>query len=304
MRYVIGLPHMTDGPEFESFEMQLEAARAIEAAGLDACRATDHPFPVEDATRTGHRTFDPFVLLGCVARETQRLGLWFLVVVLPYRNPFVVANAIRAVDHASGGGRLTVGVSAGYLRPEFAALGVDRSERDALVEEGVLAMKQAWTGAPVHAVGMHWRADGNTLLPRPLTSPHVPIWMGGNSDRAIDRAVRLCDGWAPSGMSAERARNAGSVSVGSFDLLRERIVEVDRACERHGREARPEICFVNPPGTRWSQDPFDPRNLDQVEELESIGVSTVSFRFEASTRAELLEKIAAWGELVVAHSHE
>jgi probable F420-dependent oxidoreductase len=295
MRHVVGLPYLTDGSDFESFETQLELARAIEAAGLDTCRVTDHPFPVEDETRTGHRTFDPFVLLGCIARETKRLGLCFLVVVLPYRNPFVVANAVRAVDHASGGNRLTVGVAVGYLGPEFAALGVERSERDALADEGILAMKQAWSGQPVHAEGRHWRAAGNTLLPVPLTSPHPPIWMGGNSDRAIERAVRMCDGWAPTGMSTEKAASAGTVPIGSVDRLRERIAVLDRFCEQHGRDRRPDICFASPFGTAFASDPADPATQERIEELESIGVTAISFRFGAKTRSELLEQIAAWG---------
>jgi probable F420-dependent oxidoreductase len=295
---VIGLPHIDDSDEFADMDVQIEAAKAIEAAGLDACRATDHPFPVIDEARIAHHTLDPFVLFGCVARETARLGLHFQVVVLPYRNPFLVANAVNVVDNASGGGRVVLGVAAGYLRPEFAALGVSFDDRDQLMVDGIAALREAWTGEPVTGSTSHWTAAGNTLVPVPKTRPHPPIWMGGNSRAAIDRAVAFCDGWLPSGMSAERAKFANSVSVGSLELLRGRLAIMHELCERYARATPPEVCFVNPPGTTWSSDPSDPRGREQIEELEELGVSWVSFRFAASSRGELLEKIAAFGELV------
>src|SRR6266478_2440043 len=90
------------------------------------------------------------------------------------------------------GGRFILGVAAGYLEPEFAALGVLFDERDDLADEAIRAMKAAWGGE-----GRHFVARGHTALPRPLQQPHPPIWVGGNSKRAIRRAVLLGDGWMP-----------------------------------------------------------------------------------------------------------
>jgi alkanesulfonate monooxygenase SsuD/methylene tetrahydromethanopterin reductase-like flavin-dependent oxidoreductase (luciferase family) len=95
----------------------------VEDAGLDACAITDHPFPVLDDTRTGHHSLDPFAAAGAIAAATSRMMVHLNLVVLPYRSPFVVANAAATVDLLSGG-RLILGIGAGYLRAEFAGLGV------------------------------------------------------------------------------------------------------------------------------------------------------------------------------------
>ena len=116
--------------------------------------------------------------------------------VVPYRNPFLVAKAALTLDVLSGG-RLTLGVGAGYLEAEFRALGVDFEERNELLDEGLVAIKRAWTESGVEMTGRHFEARGHTMLPRPVQSPHPPIWVGGNSKRAIRRAVDLADGWTP-----------------------------------------------------------------------------------------------------------
>jgi probable F420-dependent oxidoreductase len=298
MRFSIGLPHIADAPAFNRVETLVELAQAMERAGIDACSVTDHPFPVIDETQTGHHAFDPFALLACIAGQTSVLGLHHMLVVLPYRNPFLVANAAATVDNASGGGRVVVGVGAGYLEPEFAALGVDFADRDALMEEGIDALEAAWTGEPVHAGSPRWTAVGNTM-PAPLTSPRPPLWMGGNSRAAIDRAVRRCDGWAPFGVGGERAANTRTADVGTFANLRKRIALARELCERHERTAPLEICLVRPP-VRWGEDPSHPSAAEEVAELAEMGVSWVSFRFASSSRAEFLEKIEAWSATATA----
>ncbi len=100
--------------------------------------------------------------------------------VLPYRNPFVVAKAGATLDLLSGG-RFTLAVGAGYLKREFAALGVDLDERDELFDEALDVIKAIWTGDDVGFEGRHFSARGVTAHPRPVSDPHPPIWIGGNS---------------------------------------------------------------------------------------------------------------------------
>ena len=127
-----------------------EIGQEIERAGLDACWVTDHPFPVPDATGRGHPALDPFVLLGYIASATSQLLLHMNALILPYRNPFLAAKAVATLDHLSGG-RVLLGVGAGYLREEFAGLGVDYAERHELVDEAIAGLKIAWTGEEVKA---------------------------------------------------------------------------------------------------------------------------------------------------------
>jgi probable F420-dependent oxidoreductase len=292
VRFAIALPHLADAPEFGRIDVMIEIAQALEAAGVDGCSVTDHPFPVVDETETGHHAFDPFVLLGAIAARTSVLRLLHMLVVLPYRNPFLVANAAASVDNASGGGRLVLGVGAGYLEAEFNALGVDFHARGALTEQGIEAIRSAWTGVPLHRRSTEWTAAGNTM-PRPLSTPQPPIWMGGNGRLAIERAVRFCDGWAPFAVGGARARNARTVDLGSLDAVRRRIGYARELSERHRREQPLEICLVRPP-VAWGEDPSSPAIADEVAEMEDMGIDWVSFGLKAGALSELLEKIDAW----------
>src|SRR5271165_4030826 len=198
-RITAGLPttRVDAVDEFLTGDAVGEVAAAFEAAGFDACHVTDHPAP--DARWLdggGHHALDPFVALSFAAAATTSLQLQTYIYVAGYRNPFVSAKSALSLDLLSGG-RLTLGVAAGYLKPEFGALGVDFDERNELLEEAIDVMKLAWTGETVTFEGRHFRARGVRMLPRPVADPHPPIWMGGNSTRAIRRAVESCEGWAP-----------------------------------------------------------------------------------------------------------
>jgi probable F420-dependent oxidoreductase len=293
MRFSIILPR-PDEPDAGP-ESLIAAAHAVEAAGLDACSLTDHPFPVVDETRTGHHALDPFVALAFIAQATTRLRLHTNIVVLPYRNPFIVAKAASTLDHLSGG-RLILGVGAGYLRPEFAALGVDFDRRNELTEEGVRGLTAAWTGAEVNLSGENWAAAGNSMLPRPASAPHPPIWMGGNSRRAIERAVELCQGWSPYDVPWPRSRDTGTRSIGSNDDLRRRIAEFRRVLEERGREDTLDLCFVRG-RTDWLDGSRD-QVLGELEELREMGLTWFALRLSASSSADFVEKVAAFGELV------
>jgi probable F420-dependent oxidoreductase len=185
VRYTVALPAGPDG-EFTGAAAIAEMALAIEQAGFDACHVTDHPFPPAGwVSSGGHHAPDPLVTLAAAATATTRLRLHAHSLIPAYRNPFVAASAIATLD-ALAGGRVILGVAAGYLAPEFAALGASFPDRGAALDAAIAAMKQAWTGREVTARGAGWSARGNVMLPRPATRPHPPIWFGGNS-----RAARL-----------------------------------------------------------------------------------------------------------------
>ena len=174
-----------------------EIASAIETAGFDACFVTEHPFPTDEWLGTGgHHALDPFVSLAIAAGATSTLRLHTNLLVLSYRNPFLTAKAIASLDAASGG-RVIMGVGAGYLEGEFAALGADFGTRNDVTDEAIVAMKAAWTGETVAMKGERFEAAGNTMQPPPVQRPHPPIWIGGNSPRARRRTVDFAQGWSP-----------------------------------------------------------------------------------------------------------
>src|SRR5437667_8890425 len=123
MRFSVSLPadRIDRAPEFVTQVAIADIAHAAEAAGFDACFVTDHPFPPHRwLYGGGHHALDPFVALSFAAAATSRLRLQTHILVLPYRNPFLVAKAVLSLDVLSGG-RVILGVAAGYLKGEFAA---------------------------------------------------------------------------------------------------------------------------------------------------------------------------------------
>ena len=268
--------------------LQPEAVSEIGAL-LDRLRftggaVTDHPCPTGrwlDAG--GHHAQDPFVMLSLLAACTRRLRLQTGILVLPYRNPFITARAVATLDVFSGG-RVTLGVGAGYLKGEYRALGVDFEQRNELTDEYVRALKAAWGAEEFSFEGSGYHAPGNRILPRPLQKPHPPLLIGGNSKRAIRRAVELGDGWNPfftAGAVAATSRTAAM--SGEADLV-ESIEYLRAQCERIGRAQPPEIVLgaLNAPG--------EPRNhgamLEKIGRLGELGVSGAAVHFDGKTRAE------------------
>lgn len=199
MRFTITHPMHSHpyNPELVSGDGIGKVAAATEAAGIHGFGFTDHPAPSQrwlDAG--GHDALDPFVALGFAAATTSTLRLIPNIVVLPYRNPFVVAKSGATLDLLSGG-RFTLAVGVGYLKREFAALGVSYDERAELFEEALQVIRAVWTEDDISFEGKHFSARGITAHPRPLSSPHPPIWIGGNTTASRQRVAQYGDGWCP-----------------------------------------------------------------------------------------------------------
>lgn len=140
--------------------------------------------------------YDPFVLAAYLAARTERLRLVFYVLVLPYRPPLQTAKQIATLDQVSGG-RVVVGVGEGWMRGEFRALGLDRRRRAHQTDEYLDAMVSLWTDDEPSFDGDEVRFRNLAFEPRCVQSPHPPVWIGGSGPRALARAERIGDGWAP-----------------------------------------------------------------------------------------------------------
>jgi probable F420-dependent oxidoreductase len=140
---------------------------------------------------------DPLVALAVAAGRTRSLKLGTSVLVVPGRNPVVLAKELASLDRLSGG-RLLPAVGIGAPVPaEHRAFGVDRRERAGLFDEAVGLMRRLWTEDDVHHEGPHFTVDGVTLRPRPVQDP-IDVWLGGGSPSELRRTGRLGDGWLPS----------------------------------------------------------------------------------------------------------
>jgi len=286
--------------EYTSLAAITEMARAAEDAGFDACWVTEHPFPSDAWLATGgHHSLDPFVALTAAAAATTRLRLHTNVLVLPYRNPFLTAKAVASLDVVSGG-RVILGVAPGYLEGEYAALGADFAERNAATDEALVAIGQAWLGESTSFEGRGFRADANTMLPRPVQRPHPPIWVGGNSRAAIRRAATHAQGWSPFPIPRRFAGRTRTAGIESVDDVRRGVERLNAYAREIGRSEPLDVNFV-PFGAGMAPRALDPRALrEQIAELACAGVTWVSLGVPGRSRAEVVDALARLGEQVVA----
>jgi probable F420-dependent oxidoreductase len=183
-----------------------ELARTLEAAGFDSLWVSDHivlpaaiesryPFAADGRATWPAETpyLDALVALALAAAVTNRVVLGTAVLVLPLRNPVEFAKQAASIDVASGG-RLSLGVGAGWLEEEFAALGVPFEGRGARLEEWVSIARGCWTGRPRASTSDRFTMPPDMLcLPPPAHA--IPVLVGGHSRVALRRAGRMADGW-------------------------------------------------------------------------------------------------------------
>jgi len=270
-------------------------ARAAEAAGCSGFGFTDHPAPSRrwlDAG--GHDAVDPFVALAFAAAHTTTIRLVPNIVVLPYRNPFLVAKAGATLDRLSGG-RFTLAVGAGYLKSEFAALGVAYEERNERFDEALEVIHLDWTSEEVTFDGRHFSARSVAAHPRPVAEPRPPIWIGGNSSAARQRVADHAEGWCPFPAPAVLARTARTVAMDSVDALALAIDDLRRRLEAAGRD--PEGVDVS-----WSAagGGHPGQHLAALEELARIGVTWVQLPVPGDSVEHAVEAVSRYGDEVIA----
>jgi len=146
------------------------------------------PFPVDAPI------LDVLTVLAWIAQATSRIRLATGILVLPLREPVAVARAVQTLDILSGG-RAILGVGSGWLAEEFTLVGADFASRGVATEEGIDLIKALWTQAEPTFAGRLRSVEAARFEPKPVQRPHPPIVVGGESETALRRAARLCDGW-------------------------------------------------------------------------------------------------------------
>ncbi|MEO6126525.1 MAG: LLM class F420-dependent oxidoreductase [Ilumatobacteraceae bacterium] len=300
----LGLPtdRLPASPELATGTAVMSISARAESAGYDALFVTDHPFPPSTwLGRGGHHSLDPFVALSFAAAATTTIKLQTNLLILAYRNPFLAAHGIATLDSLSGG-RLLVGLGAGYLEGEFAALGATFADRGRHTDEGIAAMKAAWSGDPVTFDGNGFAADRNVLQPLPVHRPHPPLLIGGNSIAAIRRAVKMADGWIPMPSPAAASRLLKTPGIESIDDLAARITIATEMGEESGRSDPLQIWFTPWALSGFGSSSWDAARLrDDLAQLASIGVSGVTITLPGTTLAEFERSLDTFASDVVAH---
>ncbi|HEX7215941.1 MAG TPA: LLM class F420-dependent oxidoreductase [Methylomirabilota bacterium] len=209
MSLALGLFSMTSGPCSHP-DGAARVARAAEAAGFDSLWGGEHvvlpdprvpPSPLEPEDRIT----DPIVALAFLAAHTSRIRLGTGIIILPQRNPLVLAKQLATLDVLSGG-RLSFGVGVGYLAPEFRALGLPVGPRGATTDEYLAAIRAIWTQARPEHRGRFVTFSGVQAHPQPVQKPLPPIVIGGHTDAAFRRAVEQGHGWYGFALDEEGTR--------------------------------------------------------------------------------------------------
>jgi probable F420-dependent oxidoreductase len=301
----IGLQPATGGPAADLALIERVAALADDL-GFDSVQLPDHVvLPVDVASRYPYHPsgrfwanpdddyFEPLSLLGYLAGRTRRVRLGTSVLVAPYREPVATGKQLACLDVLSGG-RLVVGVGTGWLAEEFRVLGSPPFElRGRATEEVIEIFRRLWRDQPVSFDGEIYAFPAVGAMPKPLQPGGIPILLGGNSKRAVDRAVRLADGWQPFRLSPDELAPA-------LALLRERAAAAERDLAdftvslRLGLRVTSEEPDARPNEDGWNVLVGLPdRVADQIGAYGALGVDELVFDFRTCSPAETVESIEA-----------
>lgn len=294
---LIPVGHNKSG-EFQSAAAIGEMAAALESANVDGCFLTDHPAPSAEWLRAdGHDALDPFTALAFVAAYSTRLKFFTNVFVLPYRNPFLTAKGAATLQVLSGG-RFMLGVGGGYQQGEFDALGVDFSERGALLDEAIEVIRAAWSGEVVTYRGRHFNATGN--LPRPAPNPPPPIWIGGSSDKAVQRAARVGDGWCPFFVRAGQSKINRDIALQTTEQLADKLATLRELRSSHGRTGPFDVAIGPPQRPELGDRDGAERYLEELHRFAEIGVTWITVVPPSANREQYLNYVQWFGDTVIA----
>jgi probable F420-dependent oxidoreductase len=239
-----------------------DIGRLVEERGFSSLFVAEHPHmprdSVRDVGRHYYRSLDPFVTLTAAAATTSTLRLGFGILLLAQRDPITTAKAIASLDHVSGG-RVEVGLGAGWNTPEIENHGTPFDQRFGVLRERAEAMLEIWANDEAGYHGRHVNFDAITSWPKPVQQPHPPIWIGGTGEGVLDRVLRYGDGWFPN----------------ARDGLAERVRELRRRGEEAGRGRIPVTYF----GT--------PLEAEVVEDLVAADVDRVLLMLPSVARDDL-----------------
>jgi probable F420-dependent oxidoreductase len=293
-------------------------AREGEALGYDYLTLTDHivlpnlTVPGYPYSETGEffgegpqRRHEQLVAAAFVAAHTSRVRLVLAVMVVPYRPPVLAAKMLATIDVLSGG-RLVVGIGAGWLEPEFDAVATTPfAARGRVTDEYLRAFRELWTKPEPHYHGDRVRFDGIVFEPKPVQKPHPPIWVGGESGPALRRAALLGDAWYPIGSNNRHL-------LDTLRRYRAGVVRLRRFAEEAGRDSA-EIALtyrikrygeaVPPTASDGDRRLFsgDARDiLDDLRALRDLGVTAVDIDFERAHAADTLAEMRRVKEAVLA----
>jgi probable F420-dependent oxidoreductase len=301
MRYGFYLP--TRGPT-ATRDGILALAREGERLGFHSAMIADHivlpvesqstyPYTLDGKHPSAGDALETFSILGVVAGATERLRLVTSVLVLPYRNPVLTAKMAASLDVLSGG-RLTLGVGAGWLKEEFEALNSPAfSARGAVTDEWIAIFKQLWTQSPASFNGHFYRYSDIRCEPFPVQKPHPPIWVGGHSRPALRRTARHGDGWHPVGGVAASPLPSQEMRA-HLDTLKQLTEAEGRDFSALAISYKAPLYDTDIPSPDGSRRPFsgEPEDIaSDIRTFAAIGVQELIFDCRGPSITESIERL-------------
>jgi F420-dependent oxidoreductase-like protein len=299
---------MVEGQEGVTWDEWLALARAAEDAGLDALFRSDHYLSVQDRPDRG--SLDAWATLAALARATERLKLGTLVSPATFRHPSVLAKTVVTVDHISGG-RVELGIGAGWHEPEHRAFGFPfpaASTRLEVLEEQIEIVHRSWGPGPFDFRGRHYQLEQLDAFPKPVQRPHPNLIVGGN---AGPRSARLAATWADEYNTVfatpevcRRRRDAVAtawVDAGRepstlvFSLMTGGLVGADEAdlrrraqaaMDRHGQGGSVDDWLASV-RSEWVVGTIDDA-VDRLRDYEAAGVGRVMLQHQRHTDVDMV----------------
>src|ERR1700761_3925538 len=311
----IGFNLPVSGP-MASPEVMANIAQLGETLGFDYLTLTDHvalpdtstpgyPYSTTGAFYTpdpGHRV-EQLTTAAWVAAKTSKIRIVLAVMVVPHRPAVVTSKMLATIDVLSGG-RLVVGIGAGWLKVELDAVATTPfAERGAVTDEYMDAMRTIWTQEKPVFQGKYVQIDGLLTDPKPVQKPHPPIWVGGESGPSMRRAARIGDAWYPIGSNNAHLLDtlprlqAGIAKLRALTTAAGRdpnSVGVVYRVKRHGQPA--------PAATDGNRKLFTGTVANTIEDIaavKSIGVTALDFDFEGREAARSMTEMKKFRDEVL-----
>jgi probable F420-dependent oxidoreductase len=276
--------------EADATAIELAAvAQAADRAGFSYVGVCDHvAIPRDRAAAMSTTWWDTVATLSFVAAVTERVGLLSHIACVTFRHPLQTAKQWLTLDNLSGG-RAVLGVGAGHVEGEFAALDVDFRRRGALLDEAIDGLRAAFADEFSSHEGPAWSWKEMGQRPRPVQA-HLPIWVAGSSDAAIRRAAQRGDGWLPQG--PPEMGMAAAVA-----LLHDLRHQAGRGEQPFAVGGLSGPLYVGDPGWDVGRAVAGPpeRIAAYLRRLTADGVEQVQVAFRSRDHHELCDQIRSFG---------
>ncbi len=267
------------------------AAELSEEHGFDSIWATDHlAVPLEQKMPYG-TTYEALSTLAYLAATTSRIRVGSSAIIIPLRNPVVVAKQAATIDRFSNG-RLILGIGFGWLEAEFRYLKADFKHRYSAVQAGVRLMRAMWLEDPINYSDSTYSIIDCLADPKPIQKP-IPIYIAGNSKKAIKIAAEVGDGWHPVGLSPEEVAEGveviRSIRSGGFEVALRSPVNLGGRAEYRGASGR----------AMYTIQGSDREVMDAIQHFKDSGVTHLVMTIVADGIEDYLTALRVLGRSVL-----